>query len=392
MKKMLALFLGLSFCAQQPYVSARQPSFPAAGHQHIPSSVQLAGPSPVFVSGEDGYRSFRIPAIIRAANGDLLAFCEGRVNGASDFGNIRIVLKRSADNGGSWSPLQVVASNHTLQAGNPAPVLDATDPDWPQGRLFLFYCTGDKTEGQIRRGIGTREVWYKTSTDNGLTWSDPVNITSQVKRKGWRAYANTPGHAAQFTSGPYKGRIYIAANHSVGDPQPHFADCIAHGYYTDDHGKTFHLSEDVALPGGNECMAAPLEGGKLMLNIRNQQGHPRARVIAISSDGGIHWDTTYADTRLPDPVCQGSILNLGVRHGRTVIAVCNPADTSERENLTLHLSYDEGRTWGRTIPVDPVKQKEFTAYSDLVNLGSHRIGVLYERDDYKTITFVPIKW
>ena len=355
-------------------------------------SGSAAVPVPVFISGQDGYRSFRIPAIVRSGNGDLLAFCEGRINGSSDFGNIKIVLKRSTDNGASWSPLQVVASNDTLQAGNSAPVLDATDPAWPQGRLFLFYCTGNRTESQIRRGMGTREVWYKTSTDNGVTWSEAANITSQVKQPGWRAYANTPGHAMQFTSGPYKGRIYIPANHSAGDPRPHFTDYIAHGYYTDDHGKSFHLSEDVPFPGGNECMAAPLSGAKLMLNIRNQEGHPRARVIAISSDGGIHWDTTYVDTRLPDPVCQGSILNLGARRGRAVIAVCNPADTAERENLTLHLSYDEGRTWARTIPIDPVKQKEFTAYSDLVNLGPHRIGVLYERDDYKTISFVAVKW
>lgn len=346
----------------------------------------------VFTSGQDGYRSFRIPAILRAGNGDLLAFCEGRINGISDFGNIKIVMKRSTDNGVTWGALQIVASNDTLQAGNSAPVLDATDPDYPQGRLFLFYCTGDRTEGQIRKGIGTREVWYKTSADNGATWSGPVNITSQVKAPAWRAYANTPGHAMQFKSGPYKGRIYIAANHSAGEPQPHFTDYIAHGYYTDDHGKTFHLSEDVPFPGGNECMAAPLSAGRLMLNIRNQEGHPRARVIAISSDGGIHWDTAYVDPRLPDPVCQGSILNLGVRHGHPVIAVCNPADTVERVELTLHLTYDEGRTWSRTIVVDSVHQKEFSAYSDLVNLGRDRIGVLYERDDYKTISFVAVKW
>ncbi|HEV2478670.1 MAG TPA: sialidase family protein [Puia sp.] len=355
--------------------------------------VSATAQKAVFTSGQDGYRSFRIPAIVRAGNGDLLAFCEGRINGINDFGNIKIVMKRSRDNGATWSALQIVASNDTLQAGNSAPVLDVTDPAYPHGRLFLFYCTGDKAEGQVRKGIGTREVWYKTSTDNGATWSEPVNITSQVKLQGWRTYANTPGHAMQFENGPYRGRIYIAANHSAGDPQPHFMDFKAHGYYTDDHGKTFHLSEDVPFPGGNECMAAPLAAGRLMLSIRNQQGHPRARVIAISNDGGIHWDTTYIDMRLPDPVCQGSILTLsGGRHGRRVVAVCNPADTAERDNLTLHLSFDEGGRWARTIVVDPVRQKDHAAYSDLVDLGDHRIGVLYERDDYKTISFADVKW
>ncbi len=84
---------------------------------------------PVFVSGSEGYKSFRIPAIVKAKNGDLLAFCEGRINGGSDFGNIKIVLKRSNDEGKTWSALQIVASNENLHAGNSAPVVDLTDPD-----------------------------------------------------------------------------------------------------------------------------------------------------------------------------------------------------------------------------------------------------------------------
>src|SRR5690606_24703914 len=198
----------------------------------------------VFESGQEGYQSFRIPAIIRLSDGDLLAFAEGRVNGAADFGHVNIVMKKSKDNGRTWGKLQVVAINDTLQAGNAAPVVDLTDPAYPKGRIFLFYNTGDKPEGEIRKGSGTREVWYKTSVDGGTTWSAPVNITAQVKKPDWRSYANTPGHAMQFSCGKYKGRIYVAANHSAGDPQPHFKDYQAHGFYTDDHGKTFHLSEN----------------------------------------------------------------------------------------------------------------------------------------------------
>ncbi|MEO9004761.1 MAG: sialidase family protein, partial [Ginsengibacter sp.] len=100
----------------------------------------------VFVSGTEGYKSFRIPAIVKTKNGDLLAFCEGRVQGSGDFGNIKIVLKRSLDNGKTWGKLQIVASNDTLQAGNPAPVVDLTDPRFPQGRIFLFYNTGNGQE------------------------------------------------------------------------------------------------------------------------------------------------------------------------------------------------------------------------------------------------------
>src|SRR6478736_7506927 len=94
---------------------------------------------PVFTSGKESYKSYRIPAIIRLNNKDLLAFCEGRVNSTGDFGDIDIVMKRSSDNGKTWSSLQTVVDYEMLQAGNPVPVVDALDNTYPNGRIFLFY-------------------------------------------------------------------------------------------------------------------------------------------------------------------------------------------------------------------------------------------------------------
>ncbi len=344
----------------------------------------------VFQAGQDGYQSYRIPAIISLPNGDLLAFSEGRVNGAADFGHVNIVMKRSADKGETWSGLQVVAENGDLQAGNAAPIVDLLDPRYPKGRIFLFYNTGDVPEGELRQGKGSREVWYKTSTDNGKTWSDPVNITDQTKKPDWRSYANTPGHAMQFKWGKYKGRIYVAANHSKGDPQPHFEDYKAHGYYTDDHGKTFHLSENVPFPGGNENSAAELPGNKLMLNTRNQTGNPKERIVSISSDGGETWDTTYYDAQLPDPVNEGSILNVGGKKHPNILAFSNDASPDNRIDLTLRISFDGGKTWSRKYLVD--KKGESTAYSDIVKIGNRKIGVLYERKGYSEIVFKVMKW
>jgi len=362
----------------------------------------------VFVSGTDGHKSYRIPAIITAPDGALLAFAEGRVNDSDDFGNIEIVLKRSTDRGKTWGPMTVVAKYGELQAGNPAPVVDLLDPRFPKGRIFLFYNTGTKSEGEVRNGNGVREVWYKTSVDNGKSWSEPVNITLQVHKpnqpginptyhfiEDWRSYANTPGHAMQYSAKPYLGRIFVAANHSAQNPKSPKVDYFAHGFYTDDHGISFKLSETVPLAGSNESSAAELSNGALMLNSRNQKGDIRERIVAISRNGGTSWDTLYFDHQLPDPVCEGSILNVGKKNGKNRLAFCNPAERDDRNNLTLRISSDEGLTWTQTIPVDnnPEQKKlSYTAYSDIVSVGKNKIGVLYEKSNYSLIVFKLMKW
>lgn len=364
--------------------------------------------NPVFISGTEGHKSYRIPAIIGLSERELLAFCEGRVNGAGDFGDINIVMKRSNDAGKTWMDLETVVDADSLQAGNPAPVVDLTDPAYPGGRIFLFYNTGNNHEGEVRKGNGLREVWYKVSNDKGRTWSEAVNITLQTHRpkqpslnsaynfsEDWRSYANTPGHGMQFQNGKYKGRIFIAANHSSGDPKQGSVDYSAHGFYTDDHGKTFHLSETINMPGSNESTAAELSGNRLMMNSRNQKGDVRARIVSISANGGASWDTSYFDQSLIDPVNEGSLLTAGKKRGKNIIAFCNAADAKRRDNLTLRISYDDGKTWKEDISVDKSADgisRDFTAYSDLVNLGGNKIGVLYERDGYKQIVFSAVKF
>lgn len=371
------------------------------------ATVVLAQTTPVavFESGKEGHKSYRIPAIINLKDGTILAFAEGRVNNAGDFGDINIVLKRSLDRGKTWSTIQTVVNYDHLQAGNPAPVVDLTDPNYPQGRVFLFYNTGNNHEGEVRKGKGLREIWYKTSTDGGFTWSEPVNITTQVHRpkkpsintaynfqEDWRSYANTPGHAMQFSTGVYRGRIFVAANHSAGEPLKQSEDYKAHGFYTDDHGKTFKLSKSVDRVGSNEAMATQISGNRLLLNIRNQKGDVRARLIAISNDGGNKWDSIYFDNNLPDPVCQGSILHIGKKKGKYIIAFCNAADTNSRDNLTLRISYDDGFNWKKKILIDSTGKSDNAAYSDMVRISKKAIGILYEKENYTKIIFTVVKW
>jgi sialidase-1 len=366
--------------------------------------------SVIYTSGQEGHKTYRIPAIIKNKQGHLLAFAEGRVNGSGDFGDINIVLKISRDQGSTWSTLSTLVDYQDLQAGNPTPVLDTRDPRFPKGRIFLFYNTGNNHENEIREGKGLREVWYITSTDGGLTWAKPVNITSQVHRpnqpsrnsayafkEDWRHYANGPGHGIQFTQGPHAGRMLIASNHSEGPRGERGSDYRAHTFYTDDHGETFHLGASIAIPGSNESSAAEISGGKLLMNIRNQRGDIRQRIVGISDDGSATWKETYFDPQLPDPICQGSIITIAQNKQAFTLAFSNAADTKNRDNLTIRISQDDGRTWPITIPVDNgaaagESTKDFTAYSDLVLLDSRHLGIVYERKDYSQIVFKKIKW
>lgn len=360
----------------------------------------------VFRSGEDGYASYRIPAIIKNKNGDLIAFSEGRVDHAGDYGNVDIVYKISQDQGKTWGKLNVAADYDKLQAGNVAPVIDLTDPAYPAGRIFLFYNTGNNHEGEVRKGKGLREVWYITSTDGAKTWSEPVNITSQTHRpnqpqvnpeytfkEDWRTYANTPGHGFQFVSGPNKGRIYIAANHSSGDPSAQGKDWSANAFYSDDHGKTFKLSQNVPYPGTNESTAAQIGENEVYMSSRNQQLNPKQRVISVSNDGGESWQSSAPDPNLPDPINQGSVLSW--KKGKNfVLAHINAADEKNRDNLTLKLSKDKGKTWYFTklIAKAPEGYKgAYSAYSDIVLMKPKLVGILYEKDNYKDIVFLTEK-
>ncbi len=361
----------------------------------------------VFVSGEEGYKSYRIPAIVKDKTGQLIAFAEGRVDHAGDFGNVDIVYKTSQDNGKTWGPLHVAVDNDNLQVGNPAPVVDLLDPAYPKGRLLLFYNTGNNHEGEVRKGNGLRECWSISSADGGKTWSNPQNITLETHRpnqpsvnaqynfkEDWRTYANTPGHALQFDSGKYKGRIYIPANHSEGDPKSNGRDYFAHSYYSDDHGKTFKIGASVKFEGSNETMAAQISGTGLYMNSRNQQGNVKSRIVSYSNDGGVTWDTTYYDKNLPDPVNQGAVLSWQ-KKGRYVLAVCNAASTDRRDNLTVRLSKDRGKTWyfSQVIAKAPEGVKgDYAAYSDLVLLNKNKLGVLFEKENYSKIVFLPVNF
>lgn len=397
MKYPYLLFLVLMACAT---------TTPKPTSTNIVSTTTTA-PAPdveenvVFQNGEGGYKCYRIPAIVKAPNGELLAFAEGRVTDCGDFGDVEIVLRTSTDNGKTWGATSRAADFGQFQVGNPAPVFDLADPNYPNGRLFLIYNTGTVSEADMRAGKAIREVWYVASTDNGKSWSEPVNITAQVNRpnkpdmnpayrffEDWRSYANTPGHALQLSQGAHKGRIFVAANHSTGPPQPKFRDYRAHGFYSDDHGKTWQLSNTILYPGGNESTAAETADGGVLMNIRNQSGDVKSRLLAYSPNAGESWEAVRVAQDLPDPVCQGSMVNYRTGDGKNVLLFSNANSQTKREKMTVRVSPDDGKSWSAGTEI----YAGSSAYSDLVVQQNGLIGVLYEKDDYTKIVYAQFSY
>ncbi|MCE5250435.1 glycoside hydrolase [bacterium] len=330
----------------------------------------------VFTSGRDGYDTFRIPAVIVARNGTVLAFCEGRKTSRSDTGDIDIVLRRSPDNGKTWSPMEVIWDDGDNVCGNPCPVVD---PDTGTIWLLLTHNLGTDTEPKIMSGesTGTRTVWVMSSIDDGVTWSSPRDITGMAKLPGWTWYATGPGVGIRLAS----SRLVIPCDHAEKESK----EWGSHIIYSDDHGSTWKIGGRLS-PKCNECQVVERADGSLLMNMRSYHGYKR-RAISTSTDGGITWSPVTHDRTLVEPVCQASLLRFtrAGDHGRNRVLFSNPADTT-RVRMTVRLSYDECTTW----PVAKCLYEGPSAYSCLTVLPGMSIGCLYEKGSehaYETITF-----
>lgn len=327
----------------------------------------------LFESGTHGYHTFRIPALLTAASGALLAFCEGRRDNQSDRGKIDLLLRRSADGGLTWTEPQVVWADGENTCGNPSPVVDPASGDLV---LLATWNLGADTEKAIISGESqdTRRVFVLRSRDEGLTWSAAEEITPSVKKPAWTWYATGPGAGIALGQGPYAGRLVIPCDHVEGEA------FYSHIIYSDDGGQTWERGGRAG-PGANECEVVELADGRLLLNMRNHDRAETHRKIAFSTDGGGSWSGFRSDPVLIEPVCQAAIRRYrrpeGERSG--VILFSNPAcafhgPDKGRRNLTLRASFDEARTW----PLAKVLHAGYAAYSDLAVLPDGAIGCLYE--------------
>ena len=331
--------------------------------------------SDVFISGSEGYFAFRIPAIETAPDGSLLAFAEARKYTLDDPGygkqDIDLVLRRSTDRGKTWSPMQVIEDPGELwSAANPATVVDRQT-----GRVWLFYlrCKPERNTGTARPGTDDNQVLVRWSGDSGATWSEPTDLTLVSRNMDdaeWGSTVVGPGGAIQSRS----GRLLA--------PAWKFQPFRVFTLYSDDHGGSWQRGELVpGSQGGDESQLVELTDGRILFDIRQNSGPNRW--MATSSDGGRTWTEPYVGNKVTPVACAiERLTSKAAGDERDRLLWTGPLGP-DRKRLGLRVSYDEGRTFQneRLISEEPA------ACSDLTLLPDRTVGCLWERGDYRFITF-----
>lgn len=326
-------------------------------------------PIDVFARGDHGINNYRIPSLIVAPGGTLLAFCEAREGG--DASPTDLVLRRSADPGRSWQPMQRVLRCRDREAYmNPCPVVD--------GDTVLLFCVDAH-----RSGPGHHRQLVLRSADDGATWSEPVDVTRSL---GDDTFVPGPGVSIRLRS----GRLIVPGYRGALDK--------AGVAFSDDRGDTWALGRPVEYPMSNECQAVELSDGSLLLNwrIENKTGtHPGCRGTAISRDGGESWSPPKLAHALNEAPCQAGLIGWrppGIPAGDGgLLLFSNPdarpgGDGGFRTRMTIRISADDGSTWPYARLVHPGP----CAYSCPAVLPDGRIGLLYECGEtwrYEVIRF-----
>jgi sialidase-1 len=315
---------------------------------------------------------FRIPSIVTAPNGDLIAAIDERVPGCGDLKfskDINIVQRRSTDNGKTWSAIETVVNYPFGQsASDPSMIVDHQTNE-----IFLFYNYMDLDK--------EKDVFYLhvvKSADNGKTWSKAQDITSQISKPEWHNDFKfiTSGRGAQTKSGKL---IHTLVKLKQG----------LHIFSSDDHGKTWSLI-DTPIKPADESKIIELADGTWMINARVNKGG--MRYVHTSTDQGKTWDSKAAPN-LVDPGCNGEIIRYSAKadgSDKNRLLFSNAKMEKNRMNMTVRVSYDEGKTWteGKTIYAGP------SAYSSLTVLKNGDIGLFFEKDEYTKNEFVSfsLKW
>ena len=315
----------------------------------------------LFVQGEAGVHSYRIPALIQTGRGTLIAVADARRDSSHDLpAHIALVFRRSFDEGRTWTPSRTLVEPREGGVGDASLLLERR-----RNRVWCFFAYGPPGIGfrtsrsGTRTGPSTLQVHTIHSDDNGQTWSSPRDLTPQIKDLAWQGLFVTSGRHTEMANGRFLLPLVVRDGAGV---------VSARNAYSDDAGETWHVGESLG-PGTDESKAVEVRPGMILQNFRDGQ----TRLVGHSRDGGI----TVYDLR-HDPVLIDAICNAGfavdAHSGGTLLIFTNAASHS-REKLTVRLSFDNGQSWPnkRVISAGPA------AYSTVTSLSDGTIAVLFER-------------